>query len=159
MDCSRSAFLSFNSLSPRVCSNSRPLSQWCHPTISSSVAPFSSCPQSFSAFHYPSAIPKSIFRLNFFILCCKWSLFLWEEVRSSLVHGLPLPLGKLLSQGTGVGHRDNEVFLTCFFWGTGGRVIRALVFLACQSQGRASAPQMRVGQKGSLTSWLHWLRT
>ena len=24
-----------------------PLSQWCHPTISSSVAPFSSCPQSF----------------------------------------------------------------------------------------------------------------
>ena len=35
------------SLSPGVCSNSRPLSRWCHPTISSSVAPFSSCPQSF----------------------------------------------------------------------------------------------------------------
>ena len=30
---------------PRVYSNSCPLSQWCHPTISSSV-PFSSCPQS-----------------------------------------------------------------------------------------------------------------
>ena len=28
-------------------SNSCPLSQWCHPTISSSVIPFSSCPQSF----------------------------------------------------------------------------------------------------------------
>ena len=28
--------------SPRVCSNSCPLSQWCHPTISSSVTPFSS---------------------------------------------------------------------------------------------------------------------
>ena len=27
------------SLSPRVCSNSGPLSWWCHPTISSSVAP------------------------------------------------------------------------------------------------------------------------
>ena len=27
---------------PRACSNSCPLSQWCHPTISSSVAPFSS---------------------------------------------------------------------------------------------------------------------
>jgi len=27
--------------------NSRPLSWWCHPTISSSVVPFSSCPQSF----------------------------------------------------------------------------------------------------------------
>ena len=28
--------------SPRVCSNSCPLSRWCHPTISSSVVPFSS---------------------------------------------------------------------------------------------------------------------
>ena len=37
------------SLSLRVCSNSCPLSQWCHPTISSSVIPFSSCPQSFLA--------------------------------------------------------------------------------------------------------------
>ena len=35
------------SLSPRACSNSCPLSQWCHPTISSSVVPFSSCLQSF----------------------------------------------------------------------------------------------------------------
>ena len=37
------------SLSPRVCSNSYPLSLWCHPTITSSVSPFSSCPQSFPA--------------------------------------------------------------------------------------------------------------
>ena len=35
------------SLSPRVCSNSCPLSQWCHPTVSSSVTPLASCPQSF----------------------------------------------------------------------------------------------------------------
>ena len=35
--------------SPRACSNSYPLSLWCHPTISSSVVPFSSCPQSFPA--------------------------------------------------------------------------------------------------------------
>ena len=34
------------SLSPRVCSNSSPLSRWCHPTISSFVVPFS-CLQSF----------------------------------------------------------------------------------------------------------------
>ena len=34
---------------PRVYSNSCPLSRWCHPTISSSVIPFSSCPQSFPA--------------------------------------------------------------------------------------------------------------
>ena len=37
------------SLSPRVCSNSCPLSQWCHPTITSSVIPSSSCLQTFSA--------------------------------------------------------------------------------------------------------------
>ena len=43
------ARLSCTSLSPRVCSNSRPLSWWCHPTISSSVVPFSSCLQSFPA--------------------------------------------------------------------------------------------------------------
>ena len=34
---------------PGVCSNSCPSSRWCHPTISSSVVPFSSCPQSFLA--------------------------------------------------------------------------------------------------------------
>ena len=36
-------------LSPRVCSDSYPLSRWCHPTISSSVTLFSFCPQSLPA--------------------------------------------------------------------------------------------------------------
>ena len=34
---------------PGVYPNSCPLSRWCHPTLSSSVGPFSSCPQSFPA--------------------------------------------------------------------------------------------------------------
>ena len=34
---------------PRVHPDSRPSSQWCHPAISSSVFPFSSCPQSLPA--------------------------------------------------------------------------------------------------------------
>ena len=34
---------------PRTCSNSCPSGWWCHPTISSSVVPFSSCPQSLPA--------------------------------------------------------------------------------------------------------------
>ena len=38
-----------SSLTPRVYSNSCPLSWWCHPAISSSVVPFSSCFQSFPA--------------------------------------------------------------------------------------------------------------
>ena len=41
------ARLPCSSPTPRVYSNSCPLSQWCHPAISSSVIPFSSCLQSF----------------------------------------------------------------------------------------------------------------
>ena len=43
---------------PRVYSNSCPLSRWCHPTISSSVVPFSSCLQSFpGAGSFPMSQP------------------------------------------------------------------------------------------------------
>ena len=42
----------------RACSNSCPSSQWCHPTISSSVIPFSSCLQSFPA---SGSFPRSQF--------------------------------------------------------------------------------------------------
>ena len=43
-DCSTPGFRP--SLSPGVYSNPCPSSQWCHPTISCSATPFSSCPQS-----------------------------------------------------------------------------------------------------------------
>ena len=43
---------------PGACSNSCPLSRWCHATISSSVIPFSSCLQSFPA---PGSYPMSQF--------------------------------------------------------------------------------------------------
>ena len=45
------------SLSPGICSNSCPLNWWCHPTISSSVSPFS-CPQSSPA---SGCFPRSQF--------------------------------------------------------------------------------------------------
>ena len=48
--------------SPGACLNSRPSSQWCHPTISSPVIPFSSCLQSF---------PASFFS-NESALCIRW---------------------------------------------------------------------------------------
>ena len=48
MDCSVPGFPVHHHL-PGACSNSCPLSQWCHPTISSSVIPFSSHLQSFPA--------------------------------------------------------------------------------------------------------------
>ena len=40
------------SATPGVYSNSSPSSRWCHPAISSSVVPFSSCPQSLAASGY-----------------------------------------------------------------------------------------------------------
>ena len=46
------------SLSPGACSNSYSLSWWCHSTISSSISPFSSCPQSFPA---SGSFPRSQF--------------------------------------------------------------------------------------------------
>ena len=48
MNCSTPG-LPCPSPTPRVHPNSYPLSQWCHPAISSSVVPFSSCPQSHPA--------------------------------------------------------------------------------------------------------------
>ena len=50
MDCSMAGFPVLPCPSSSgACSNSCPLSRWYHPTISSSVIPFSSCPQSFPA--------------------------------------------------------------------------------------------------------------
>ena len=47
--CTAACQASLSIIISQACSNSRPLSQWCHPTISSSVVPFFSCLQSFSA--------------------------------------------------------------------------------------------------------------
>ena len=61
------------SLSSRVCSNSCPLSWWFHPTISSSVAPFSSWPQSFPASVFSNEWNVILGRLPVYFLCntCK----------------------------------------------------------------------------------------
>ena len=59
---------------PRVYSNSCPLSQWCHPTISSSVVPFSSHLQSFRA---SGSFPESV-------LCIRWPKY-WS-FSFSIIH-------------------------------------------------------------------------
>ena len=46
---------------PGVYSNSCPSSRWCHPAISSSVVPFSSCPQSFPA---SGSFPESVLHIR-----------------------------------------------------------------------------------------------
>ena len=56
------ARLPCSSPTPGACLNSCPSSRWCHPTISSSVVPFSSCLQSFPAL---GSFPVS----QFFTIC------------------------------------------------------------------------------------------
>ena len=63
--------LSCPSPSPRGCWNACPLSWWCHPTISSSVIPFSSCPQSFPA---SGSFPMSLLLASDGQKCCSFSL-------------------------------------------------------------------------------------
>jgi len=58
--------LPYPSPTPRAYSNSCPLSRWCHPTISSSVVPFSSCLQSFPA---SGSLPDES------VLCIRWSKY------------------------------------------------------------------------------------
>ena len=63
----------------RACSNSGPLSQWCHPTISSSVVPFSSCLQSFPA--------SGSFAMSQFFASGGWSIGI-----SALISVLPMTI-------------------------------------------------------------------
>ena len=87
------ARLSCPSPSPGVCANSCPLSQWCHPTISSSITLF--CPQSFPApglFQWVSSshqVPKVlelqlqhqsfqwIFRVDFLLFWLVYFILFW----------------------------------------------------------------------------------
>ena len=64
---------------PGACSNSCPLNQWCHPTISCSLTPFSSCPQYFpvSVFSIESYIVRFLCFYLYAILgvCCPFQPF------------------------------------------------------------------------------------
>ena len=57
---------------PEACSNPCPSSRWCHPIISSSLVPFSSCLQSFSA---SGSFPMSQFLLGWCLGICIWTNF------------------------------------------------------------------------------------
>ena len=66
--------------SPRVCSNSCLLSQWCHPSISCSVAPFSSCLQSFpSSGSFP--VSKLFASGGQWVMVKKWRV-VWNWISS-----------------------------------------------------------------------------
>ena len=75
------ARLPCSSPSPRTCSNSCPLTQWCHPTILSSVIPFSSCLQSFpaSGSFLESALCTFLFKFSYL-----WALVLTQPTTNIL---------------------------------------------------------------------------
>ena len=74
--------LSCLSPTPRACSNSCPSSQWCHPTISSSAIPFSSCIQ--SAYRAPTNLGSPSFSITSFCLFILFMGFSRQEYWSGL---------------------------------------------------------------------------
>ena len=71
MNCSMPGLPVYHQL-PGFTETQRPLSQWCHPAILSSVVPFSSCPQSLPASEsFPMSQP--------FAVICNVLLLVWKE--------------------------------------------------------------------------------
>ena len=107
------------SLPPRICTNSCPLSKWCHPTISSSVVPFSS---------YPSIFPSIRVFSNELALHIRWpkqwSFSFSFSPSKEYQDWFPLGLTGLISlQGfmwdcgiPAVGHGKDGLYLQTFPW-------------------------------------------
>ena len=96
------------SLSPGVCSNSSALSWWCHPTISSAVTAFSSCPHFFpTSGSFPVSQPFTL---------CSQSIGASASA-SVLPMGIqgwsPLGLAELISLQS---KRFSRVFLSTTVW-------------------------------------------
>ena len=64
---------------PRVQSNSHPSSQWCHPAISSSVIPFSSCPQSLLASESDTPVQKIVLTVKNLLTASQNKLSKWPK--------------------------------------------------------------------------------
>ena len=124
---------------PRACSNSCPLSQWCYPTISSSVVPFPSCLQSFPA--------SGSFQISQFFASGGQSI---GASASASVHPMNIqdrfPLGwtgwiSLQSKGVSKSHLQHNSSKASILW--------RLVFFTVQ----LSHPYMTTGKTTALTRW------
>ena len=95
--------------SPGACSNSHPLSRWCHPAISSSVIPFSSCLQSFPA---SGSLP-----MNRFFTSSGQSIGASASVLPTNIQGwFPLALTGLISLLSKGLSRVNFISFLIYFW-------------------------------------------
>ena len=76
---------------PRAYSDPCPSSRWCHPAISSSVGPFSSCPQSLAA---SGSFPVSQY-IYIYIYMSSATLAPFQVLRSHVARGFPSGQGRL----------------------------------------------------------------
>ena len=106
------------SSSPRACSNSCPSSWWCHPAISSSVAPFSSCPQVFPSIRAFSSES---------ILCIRWPKYWSFSISPS-------------SESSGLTSFNSAVSLSVYARRGTSLVIQQLRFWAPNTGGLGSIP-------------------
>ena len=86
---------------PRVYSSSCPLSRWCHPKISSSVIPFSSCLQSFPASGFFQWVSSSHQVAKILEFQLQYQSFQWTSSTDLLYNGLV---------GSPCSPRDSRVF-------------------------------------------------
>ena len=101
------------SLSPRVCSDSCPLSQWCYLTSSSSVTPFTICLQSFPA--SGSFSMSQLFSCNFQMLRYKNAgSFLTSHLSPSFISQIHQRIYKLHLQKMSIIWPLLPTFMTCF---------------------------------------------
>ena len=125
------------SLTTRVCSNSCLSSRWCHPTISSSVIPFSSCLQS-----YPASGP---FPMSQFFVSGGQSIGASASALPMNIQGwFPLRLTSLislLSKGLSRVFSSTTVQKHQFFW-------HSAFFMV-----QLSHPYMTTGKTIALTLW------
>ena len=123
---------------PRAYSNSCPLGQWCHPTISSSVVPFFSCLQSF---------PASVFS-NESALCVRWPKY-WSfsfsigpsNEYSGLISFRMDWLDLLAVQGTLKSLLQHHSSKASIFWCSAFFIVQL------------SHPYMTIGKTMALTRW------
>ena len=101
-----------------ACSNSCPLSRWCHPAISSSVACFASCPQSFPASGSNVCMPTQCVISDSLQPWARQAPLSMGFSRQECWSGLPFPYpGDLLTQGSNSGFlRYRQIFFK--IWAT-----------------------------------------
>ena len=140
---------------PRVYSNSCPLSRWCHPTISSSVVPFSSCLKSFPAsgsFPWVSSLhqvakvlefqPQSfqwIFRADFLCISRFYHFCIYSK-----------HLMKYCKNPSRFGWRSHQVFILIVF---GNLIPPNWEYKVIEDPGLSRPPLKRSYRWGSEISW------